>query len=208
MLTDELALYEGLIFRHSTRLESVVEDDLDDIRQFYRVKAWRALESFDQARFPAFTCRRPCSDGERCPRCRYVFMCLKNGEKDLLKKRRINHSFIEDHMPTVTAADGDGQKRGHGFEDRYLSTDAELVYACVEDTRPLLPNTLTRVEVRVVVLLYRDYRQSEVASEMGMAKGEVQRTIRSIKTKMADWRPGAGPAPAPGDAKVEFPVAA
>lgn len=206
----DLLLYEGLIFRHATRIAEIVEDDLDDIRQFYRVKAWRALESFDGSlsRSPTLSCRRPCADGDRCPRCKYVFMCLKNGEKDLLKKKRHNLAFIEDQAPTLSASDGDGQRQSNWFEARFLSTDHEGVYGGIDEGKPLLPNTLTGLEVEVIVLLYRGYRQSEIAREMVLGKGEIERTMVAIRTKMMDWRP---PSAEDGQAEVpevEIPVAA
>lgn len=210
MVEADLLLYEGLIFRHATRIAEIVEDDLDDIRQFYRVKAWRALESFDSAlsKSPASSCRRPCADGDRCPRCKYVFMCLKNGEKDLLKKKRHNHAFIEDQAPTVRSSYGDGQRRSDWFEARFLSTDHEVVYGVVDEGTPLLPNTLTGLEVEVIVLLYRGYRQSEVAREMTLGKGEIERTMVSIRMKMEDWRPAPAEDLQVEDPEVTIPVAA
>jgi predicted DNA-binding protein (UPF0251 family) len=41
----------------------------------------------------------------------------------------------------------------------------------------------------VLCLLYRDYRQSEVARELRIEKREVERAVRAIRTKFADWKP-------------------
>lgn len=196
---QQLSLYEGLVFRHATRIVEIVEDDLDDIRQFYRLKAWGALRSFDadKAQRACFVCREPCGDGDRCARCKYVFICLKNAEKDMLKKRRRGHAFIEDLGPTTGSSDGDGQRRTGWFEERFLSTDHEAVYGSVDEGQPLLPNTLTKLEVGVIVLLYRGYRQSEIARLVPLAKGELDRMMVSIREKMADWRPEAPASPAP-----------
>lgn len=198
------------MFRHATRIVEIVEDDLDDIRQFYRLKAWAALRSFDadKAQSTCSVCREPCADGDRCPRCKYVFICLKNAEKDMLKKRRRGHVFIEDQAPTVDRYDGDGQRRSNWFEERFLSTDHDEVYGRVDDGQPLLPNTLSDLEVRVVVALYRGYRQSEIARSMPLAKGELDRLMVSIREKMADWRPGPeAPAARPASRDIQVEIA-
>lgn len=165
-IEQELEHYEGLIFKHATRIVGIVELELDDIRAIYRVKAWRALESFDPRR-------------SHLPVERYVFSCLKNAEKDLLKRRRRDEAFI---------ADLEASPR---FEARYQAADHETVYFDVEDESGLVPNTLTEVELRVVLLLYSDYRQTEVARRLGMEKPEMDRLMRSIREKMSDWRPAA-----------------
>lgn len=168
--------YEGLIFTHAMRIVGDVDDDLDDIRQFYRIKAWKALNAFDHERWPAGV------DNGRWSACdRFVFHCLKKAEIDMLRRRRRQEVSLDAVDPG---------ERSH-------SIDAEVVYAQVEAGRPLLPSTLSGLELRAVVLLYRGYRQTEAARRLGIDARAMKRTVRSIRDKMADWKP---------DAEVQLPV--
>lgn len=171
--------YEGLIFTHSLRIVGRVEDDLDDIRQTYRIKVWTALAAYDPAR-----CRTSVD--------RWVFCCLKNAEKDMLKKRRRGELHLEDV----------------DVSERFQSVDAEVVYAQVEASRPLLPNTLSGLELRAVVLLYRGYKQTEAARRLGIDARAMKRIVRSVRDKMADWKPDNGPLLEIAAAPVEPPVPA
>lgn len=159
--------YEGLIFTHALRILGVVDDDLDDIRQTYRIKAWTALAAYDHTR---------CNTSVD----RWVFSCLKNAEKDMLKRRRRSGSEV-----SLEAADPGG---------RQGAIDAEVVYAQVELV-PVLPDTLSGLELRAVVLLYRGYRQTEAARRLGIDSRSMKRTVKSIRVKMADWKPSADELP-------------
>lgn len=175
-----LRSYEGLIFKTAQRIEDVVEEDIDDIRQVYRIKVYAALLRFDpeRARVKKGAHRGSC----RCARCRYVFSCVKNQEKDLLKKKRRGDLMLEDLAPTCDQ---------EGFARHYLSTTHDEVYGKVDAGRVLLPNTLTKLEVEVICLLYSAYRQSEIARKLGLEKRDMERAMRSIRLKMEDWRPTA-----------------
>lgn len=182
---DRLSHYEPLIRVHAARVAERVDDDFEDIVQGYRIKAWRALLSFDPTKWTRPAAR---DEAER----RYVFMCLKNAEKDVLKKRRRPESFIEDIAPATSTSDG-GSFRSQSrdsFDARHgLVVDHEHVYGAVDEDRVLLPNTLERLEVHVVCLLYRDYSQAEAARTLGIEKRAMERVMRSIRSKMEDWRP-------------------
>ena len=52
-----------------------VQEEYEDIVSVLRIKVWRALCAFDPAR-------------SSMPVQRYVFSCVKNQAKDLVKKRR------------------------------------------------------------------------------------------------------------------------
>jgi hypothetical protein len=41
----------------------------------------------------------------------------------------------------------------------------------------------------VVALLYLDYSQREAAGHLGLKRNEMERTVRTIRQEMADWRP-------------------
>jgi len=100
----------------------------------------------------------------------FVFWCVRNQIKDLVKSkvRRDRHGrqvYIED------LADEPSHE---------------------EDSDPdgvPLPSSLSAVEREVVAYLYLGYRQTEIAVMIGCQRREVERRVRSIRHKMADWRP-------------------
>lgn len=175
----EIAYYEGLVFKTTSMYVEIVEDDFDDVQQFLRIKVWRALESFD----PALA--RQTVDG-------YVFQCMRNGVKDLLKKKRRDLSYIEDHADHY-------QHEPHGsnaprpldrFEHSYLSADHEQTFGAVDEQGALvMPSTLTPTERSIVALLYAGYTQKEAAVHLGLRRAEMERSVKSIRQKLADWRP-------------------
>jgi hypothetical protein len=79
--------------------------------------------------------------------------------------------------------------RRERFEGQYLAAGHDDIYGDVEDEPPLIPSTLSELELQVVCLMYRDYRQTEIARYLRVEKREVEKAVRSIRTKMADWSP-------------------
>lgn len=181
-ITDEtLRRYEGLIFKTASIIGPRLEDDPEDVRQVLRIKVWQALVAYD-GRGGLL----PDARG-RTAQDRYVFMCVRNQVKDLFKKKRQNTLAIED---LVAAAGAELRLRSRdNFEEQYLSSSPEEVYGGIEDDDVLVPSTLTQLERQVVVLLYRDFRQAEVARSLGLDKRAMERVMKSIRAKMADWRP-------------------
>lgn len=163
--------YEGLVFTHALRVLGRVELELDDIRQVYRMKVWYASEKWDPAR-------------SKLSQDRFVFGCLKNAEIDLLKRKRRGEVFLEDQSARV--------RRIH--EPRASHED---VFGEVDEGTPLIPNTLTRTELHAMVLLYRGYFQTEIGPLLGLAKTEMEATMRAIREKMEDWKPSAETLEAP-----------
>lgn len=148
---------------------------MEDVQQVLRLKVWRALVAFDPARARGMN------------RDRYVFMCLRDQAKDLANKRKRRELYIEDLTDDYL---GDERLSSRDrFDARYLSTTHDENFGAVEDDDLLIPNTLTAAEVEIVVLLYREYKQSEVARRLGLEKREMERAMRSIRQKLADWRP-------------------
>jgi len=176
-----LASYEGLVFSTSTRLvrSERVEMEFEDIQQVIRLKVWRALASFDQAKC-------------RTTRDKYVFMCVRDQAKDILKKKVRGELYIEDLAP----ANGLGHENDIGSRDRfeslYLCETPDAVYAAVEE-EVFVPNTLTGLERAVLVLLYRDYKQTEIAAQLEVDRRDVEKLVQSIRKKMEDWRPSEAP---------------
>jgi DNA-directed RNA polymerase specialized sigma24 family protein len=163
--------YEGLIHSTTKRIREFVDDDPEDIAQIFRVKLVRALRAYDPRR-------------SRLTRDAFVFGAIANQKKDILKRRR----RAEDSLEAAVERDvsPDGWQARHG-----LLTHAEQVYGGVEDDDLVLPSTLTRIERQIIALLYVGRLQIEAAAELGLTKGEMERAIRSVRVKLADWRPSA-----------------
>lgn len=170
----DIAHYEGLIFKTASMYVPYVEMDFDDIVQVLRIKVWRALEAHDPSKVRTQTIER------------YVFMCVKNQCKDLVRRRRRGEVFLDDLMPV-------------GHEDSpvewmlQLATDHEQTFGHAEEEELLVPCTLTEVERRVIAWLYLDRTQKEVAGIVGLTRAEMERAMRTIRQKMADWEPSAAP---------------
>lgn len=177
----ELAYYEGLVRKTASMYERIVEDDYEDLCQLFRIKAWRALETYDPSK-------------SSMPVERYVFSCIRNQVKDVLKKKRRGELFIEDLTGLATDQaehqGGGGQSRDR-FDARYLMVREDEAYADLNLDAPLIPSTLTTSELSVVALLYADFGQAEIALRLSMTKREVAASVKSIREKMADWRPSA-----------------
>lgn len=180
--------YEGLCRKTAAKYVNIVQEEYEDLLQILRLKCWRALESFDPAK-------------SRVPVQNYVFSCVRNQIKDLLKRefaedgsrRRQPDLYIEDIAPTQ----GDGAMSDHwsgprqGFEMQYLREDEERAFAEVLSETPLIPSTLTGSEQRVLTCLYLEYGQAEIAEVLVISRREVARCVKAIKEKMADWKPSA-----------------
>lgn len=196
-MDQTLEHYRSLIYKTATLVVALVEDEFDDVVQVLSIKVWRAVLAFDAERWTRST------DPARA-RDAYVFMCLTNQVKDLKSKKR--RSKLELSLELV--ADGD-EKSGFKSRDRFeaahgLSVDADVVYAAVEEVAPLLPNTLTDQEREIVALLTCDFKQTEAATLLGLGKRDMERAMRSIRLKLADWKPS----PREPGVVVEFPRAA
>lgn len=168
----DIEFYEGLIHTTAGMCAPKVEVEYDDIVAIFRIKVWHALKAFDPSR-------------SRMPVQRYVFSCVKNAEKDVLKRKRRYEVYIADVPENMMA----------GFEEEHLSVTDDDTFADVERELPVIPSTLTSLERNVIVHLYSELTQRETASVLGLTRSEMERTIRSIRTKMADWRPNGAPQP-------------
>lgn len=177
-MSAELASYEGLVFRTAQMYAPMVQEDVDDIRQLLRIKVWQALSAYDPAKATQ-------------TREKYVFMCVKNRVKDLLKKKKRPECFIEDEAPA------DRPISRERWELENLSAAPDQVYGAVEDEGLPLPSTLTVFERRVLVLLVMDsYTQTEVAKILGVTRAKVRAAHAEVAVKMADWAPDGEEAPA------------
>lgn len=183
--------FEGLIFRTAIELGKphpqhgpAVQMEREDVQQILRIKLYRALLSFSPEKI------RKRGETVANARKRFVFMCLTDQSKDLRKRKRLT----EDSLEGLAPADMDGATSGvqsrDRFELRYLSSSHDEVYGTVEDDVLVLPATLSELERRVVAGLMGDYKQAEVARQLGLEKREMEKVMRSIRLKLADWKPG------------------
>lgn len=186
--SEDIPHYEGLVRKTAARYVAFVEEDFEDICAIFRQKVWRALVKYDPAR-------------SKMTQDTFVFSCIKNQGKDLVKRsrseaarRRRWDTFIEDEAPAFASPEGfraGTDLSRDAFEHQYLQLSSEDVYGRIDEGVLLLPSTLTEVERQVVGLLYLDYMQSEAIVLLGMSKGIMERTMKAIREKMADWRPSA-----------------
>lgn len=176
-----ISAYEGLIFATAARYVDIVDDDLDDIRQVLRLKVWKALMAYDGA--------RSALEEER-----FVFGCLRNQVKDILKSQARRNDARGGRQLYVEDFDGSYREQ---LEHVHLSESDDVVYAQVEDEPLRLPSTLTEMESSVVVLLMLDLRQAEIAVRLGISRKRVRSAQESIRAKMSDWCPDGAAAEEP-----------
>jgi RNA polymerase sigma factor (sigma-70 family) len=169
--------FEGLVLRTAGMYYQGLRMDEDDVRQRLRIKVWKALESF-----------RP----ERATQTveKYVFMCVTNEVKDLLKqadraKRNKPECFIEDQYGSEAMRER--------FDAAHLAHDEEGECEAYVERTIELPSTLNFMERQVVVLLLLDMNQTEIAARLGWTRQRVRRTHAAVMEKMADWRPDSVP---------------
>lgn len=182
MIADaDIAKYEGLVFRTAILYEGRVEGmDLDDLRQTFRIKVWTALQAYDPSR-------------SSLPEGRYVFGCLYNQGKDLLRRKKRRELYIEDIAPERTALTSNENStysnQRDKFEAKYMALQPEEVYGLIENEDAVVPNTLDHIERRVVCLIYANYNKGEIAKSLGLSRRELGIAFVGIETKMADWSP-------------------
>lgn len=176
--TSDLAYYEGLVRKTAGMYERFIEEEYEDVCQILRIKVWRALGTYDPSR-------------SRMPVERYVFSCVRNQVKDLVKKVKRDELFIED-VAEMQAPEGGTPNgmRGEKFNARYLVEREDEAFAELANLDlPLIPSTLTDLERGTLALLYMDYSQAEIALRLGASKREVALAVKELRVKMADWRP-------------------
>lgn len=165
----DLAHYQGLVNRTAALVAIEVQLDADDIAQFLWIKVWRAVRDWNPTR------ARPGKGRDD-----YVFMCVQDQVKDLKKRPRRREQFLAD----LRLESEDSWDLEHG-----LAVDPDVAFAEAEDEPVQLPSSLTVEERGVIELLVSGYRQAEAARFLGWPPSLMERTMRSIRLKLADWRP-------------------
>lgn len=171
--------YEGLVRKTASKWAWKME--FEDLCQVLRLKVFQALQSYDPARATQTV------DG-------YVFSCVRNRIKDLGEIKVRDDLYIEDIAPSSAHYETGGSNENvsrDNFEGRYLIEEEEHAFAEILTETPLIPDTLTEVEARVVVCLYLELTQAEIAERLVMSRREVARSVKQVKVKMAAWRPTA-----------------
>jgi len=168
-----IAHFEGLVRKTAALTVEHCEEEFDDICQLFRIKAWKALVSFDASKVLS-------SGGVTVEeqRDRYVYACIKNQAKDLVKRVRRGTTYIADHMEKDTR-----------FEVGFMGVAEEQVFHMIEESTPLIPSTLESRERRIVTLLYLDCDYGEIGEQLGIQRKQVATLVRGIREKMADWAP-------------------
>lgn len=174
-LRGTVEAFEGLVRSTSRMYFEGLRMDEDDVQQFLRVKVWKALESYRAAAATQSV------EG-------YVFTCVRNGVKDLLKqadraKRNRPECFLEDQYASEAASER--------FHFRYLAYDEDGIREAYVERTVELPSTLNFMERHVVALLYEGLNQTEIAVALGCTRTRVRNTHASVQAKMMDWAPGA-----------------
>lgn len=171
--SNEIAHFEGLVRKTAALTVEHCEEEFDDICQLFRIKAWKALLSFDASKVRS-------SGGLTVEeqRDRYVYACIKNQAKDLVKRVRRHTTYIADQMEKDTR-----------FEVGFLGVAEEQVFHMIEEATPLIPSTLDARERLIVTLLYLDFDNGEIGAQLGIQRKQVATLVRGIREKMADWAP-------------------
>jgi DNA-directed RNA polymerase specialized sigma24 family protein len=168
---DDIRYYEGLVAHTATMYLDVLRVEREDLEQVLRFTIWRALENYTATRWNS----HGHDANGRSARERFAFYCMRNQIKDLLKARGRRDAAKPDWM-------GDSIT---GVREVYLEDVASE--RCFEDK--YLPTTLTGDERQVVVLLYLDFSQAEIARMLSVRPRDIGVRVASVRTKMADWRP-------------------
>jgi RNA polymerase sigma factor (sigma-70 family) len=176
--SQQLAFYEGLVRRTAAIYCPRIDDEYEDVVAILRVKVWRSLNAYDPSR-------------SRLPVERYVFSCVANQVKDLLKRKRRHEVYIDDVSRTTV----DGDELMPAYMQEFLSIGHDEVFGDVEAELPEFPESLSELEREVVVRLYLDNNHRRIAVELNVTRMEIDRTVDSIRVKMAEQYPAVSRQP-------------
>jgi RNA polymerase sigma factor (sigma-70 family) len=163
--------YEGLVRCTAAKYYLRLGMEFEDLAQELRLKCWRAKERYDPSRS---------KQTEKA----FVFSCMTNFIVDLTRQsiRRKNGNLTEVPMP------GDSEDLGVG-----ASCAHDEVYGGVDSSDFQMPSTVSQRERVLIFLLTLGYSQTEVARMMELELKDVERSVRKLRAKLADWRPSSTP---------------
>lgn len=176
-LDTRLADYEGLIRRTSQMFAARAGMEEDDFAQELWLKVWRAAELYNPAR------------ARGMPEHRYVYSLMFNRVKDMLRYPRKRELLIGDIAPDTESDNGRHPIRD-SFERRYLSTPPEEVVEAFE-SQGLIPGGLPEETKTVLLLLYLEYQQVEIAPMLGISLSRVKGHVRALREHLEGLRPEA-----------------
>lgn len=190
-----LAHYEGLVRKTAARYVGLTLHDYEDICQIFRIKVWKALLAWDPTD-KRIVAKIEKGQTESELRDRFVFMCVRNQGKDLVKRRKpeTDPLFIEDFTVNSLSSrdqhnDANTTHWTTNFDSKYLSVAEEEVFGVIEGEDIILPPDLTPDERRVLVCMYLDYSQPETALRLGLTAKKVSAAAKSIREKLSDLKP-------------------
>jgi len=175
-VTDaEVRQYEGLVISTARLVvASGVELDIEDVRQMLRIRVWRALAAYDSSK-------------DRVGIKRWVFGAIVNAKVDLLRRPR-RHERSLDQFRDSNDQTLSGDNHVDRFDARYLNASEDQVYGHVGDDLEL-PSWLNTTERRIVKLLMHGMSSFELDEELGLRHDVTLAYLRTIRVKLADWRP-------------------
>ena len=178
----DLRVFEGLVRTTARMFAAQVGREEEDLAQELRVRVWRAAASYDPSKTTI---------GLK----RYVYSAVANKVKDYKRdaardaRRReltgVSIIHIEDMRLPFNDGHGSTQE---AFESRHHFVLRETVYGRVEEAF-VLPSTVTEREASVLVMLMSDATKAEVAASLGITPFAVEECRRSLRLKLADWKP-------------------
>lgn len=181
-----LRRYEGLVHVTARMYAKSCGMEPDDLAQLLWLKIWQTRSKFDPRR-------------SGLPEERYVYGCVKNRVKDLIRDyvRQCRREGPPSLPMAVGESDADMWVGGmvvyrERFEERYLSTGSDEVFGEIEEGPFVLPATITQEEAQVIVLLMRGYTQKDIAEAMALPRKRVKRHQEAIEAKLCDWAPAVG----------------
>lgn len=151
------------------------------------MKVWSALLAFDPKSAIAIKRRREGKSIEK-QMDSFVFGAVYNQKRDLFKRNPEGMLLIDDIADTEPA-----QER---FIFRYMMAEEDQVFGAAEESDPLVPNTLTHDERRVLACAYLGHNGPQTAKRLDLSRSQVAAALRGIREKMRDWKP-------PGEAEPE-----
>ena len=158
----DLRVFEGLVRTTARMFAAQVGREEEDLAQELRVRVWRAAASYDPSKTTI---------GLK----RYVYSAVANKVKDY--KRDAARDARRRELTGVSIIHIEDMRLP--FNDGHGSTQEAFV----------LPSTVTEREASVLVMLMSDATKAEVAASLGITPFAVEECRRSLRLKLADWKP-------------------
>ena len=180
----ELRVFEGLVHATARMYAAQVRREEEDLEQELRVRVWRAVATYDETR-------------SSLSLERYVFQAITNKIKDFKRDAAREAQRREDSGMTLLHIE-DIKVRWHSrnetqqevFDGLFHFASHDDVYGEVDEGEFVLPATVTAREADVLVLLMAGLNKRQVSDRLALTRGEVERSVASLRTKLADWAPG------------------